>query len=146
MNILLVEDDPIHIKLVERALKKSGFNNQLIVARDGEEVFNYLFNQNMDQRSELMSEEFVYPHLILMDINLPKINGLEILRRIKQSPQLQHIPVVILTTSSNRADLEKCYEYHANSYVIKPLDYEEFNQKIRSIEHYWLMVNEILYR
>jgi len=93
-----------------------------------------------------MSEEFVYPHLILMDINLPKINGLEILRRIKQSPQLQHIPVVILTTSSNRADLEKCYEYHANSYVIKPLDYEEFNQKIRSIEHYWLMVNEILYR
>ncbi|MEW6380326.1 MAG: response regulator [bacterium] len=141
MNILLVEDDPVHIKLVERAIKKSGFNNQLTVIKDGEAVFNYLFNQN----TEISGEEFVYPHLILLDINLPKINGLEILRRIKQSPQLQHIPVVILTTSSNRTDLEKCSEYHANSYVIKPLDYDEFNQKIRSIEYYWLTVNEIIY-
>ncbi|MEW5802611.1 MAG: response regulator [bacterium] len=141
MHILLIEDDPVHIKLVERALKKSGFNNRLTIIQDGEEAFNYLLNQEVKSPEE----EFIYPHLILMDINLPKVNGLEILRRIKQSPKLQYIPVVILTTSSNRTDLEKCYEFHANSYITKPLGYEEFNQKIRSIEHYWMNVNETPY-
>lgn len=141
MNILLIEDDPVHVKLIERILKKSGFNNHLTIIRDGEKAFNYLMNQ----KGEMPEENFVYPHLILMDINLPKVNGFEILRRIKQSPKLLYIPVVILTTSCNRTDLEKCYEYHANSYITKPLDFEEFNQKIRSIEHYWMNVNQIPY-
>ena len=141
MNILLIEDDPVHVKLVERILKKSGFNNQLTIIRDGEKAFNYLLNPN----EKFSEEKFICPQLILMDINLPKINGLEILRQIKQSPKLQIIPVVMLTTSNNRTDLEKCYEYHANSYIIKPLDFEEFNQKIRFIEHYWTNVNEIFY-
>jgi CheY-like chemotaxis protein len=141
MNILLIEDDPVHGKLVERALKKSGFHNELMIITDGESAFKYLFNQEV----ESLEKRFTYPHLILLDINLPKVNGLEILRRIKQSPRLQAIPIVILTTSSNRTDLEKCYEFHANSYITKPLDYEEFNQKIRSIEHYWLNINEVPY-
>jgi two-component system, response regulator len=141
MHILLIEDDPVHVKLVERALKKSNLNNELSIIRDGEAAFKYLINQE----DESPEKKFIYPHLILMDINLPKVSGLEILRRIKQSPRLQAIPVVILTTSSNRADLEKCYEFHANSYITKPLDYEEFNQKIRSVEHYWLNINEIPY-
>jgi two-component system response regulator len=141
MHILLIEDDTVHVKLVERALKKSGLNSELVIINDGEDAFNYLLNQE----DESPEKKFVYPHLILLDINLPKISGLEILRRIKQSPRLQAIPVVILTTSSNRADLEKCYEFHANSYITKPLDYEEFNQKIRSVEHYWLKINETPY-
>jgi len=141
MHILLIEDDTVHVKLVERALKKSGLNSELIIIKDGEDAFNYLLNQE----DESPEKKFVYPHLIFLDINLPKISGLEILRRIKQSPRLQAIPVVILTTSSNRADLEKCYEFHANSYITKPLDYEEFNQKIRSVEHYWLKINETPY-
>jgi len=141
MHILLIEDDPVHAKLVERALKKSGLKNEIIIITDGEAAFKYLFNQE----DESPENKFIYPQLILMDINLPKVSGLEILRRIKQSPRLQSIPVVMLTTSSNRVDLEKSYEFHANSYITKPLDYEEFNQKIRSVEHYWLNINEIPY-
>jgi len=141
MNILLIEDDTVHAKLIERILKKSGCNNQLTIIRDGEKAFNYLLKPN----ENFSDEKFICPQLILMDINLPKVNGLEILRQIKQSPKLQIIPVVMLTTSNNRTDLEKCYEYHANSYIIKPLDFEEFNQKIRFIEHYWTNVNEIFY-
>ena len=121
MNILLIEDDPVHVKLVQRVLKKSGLNNPLTIIRDGEKALNYLLNQ----KDESPGEKF--PRLILMDINLPKVNGLEILRRIKQSPKLQYIPVVILTTSCNRTDLEKCYEYHLNFSLFQD---EEFLSQI----------------
>ena len=134
MSILLIEDDPIHIKLIRRALEKGGYGDNITCISDGEKAIQYLFPQEHSVRLPL-------PRLILLDVNLPKINGIEVLRRIKEDERLRGIPVVMLTTSSNRVDMQNCFRNAANSYIIKPLDFQNFIDKMRTVAHYWLEVN-----
>lgn len=134
MSILLIEDDAIHMKLIRRALEKSGYGDNIINLDDGEKAIAFLFPD--DKR-----EKQILPRLIIMDINLPKINGIEVLRRIKEDEKLRIIPVVMLTTSSNRMDMEKCFKYNANSYIVKPLDFQNFMDKMKNVAQYWLEVN-----
>ena len=134
MSILLIEDDAIHMKLIKRALEKSGYGDNIINLDDGEKAIAYLFSEDKREKQFL-------PRLIIMDINLPKINGIEVLRRIKEDERLRIIPVVMLTTSSNRMDMEKCFKYNANSYIVKPLDFQNFMDKMKNVAQYWLEVN-----
>jgi CheY-like chemotaxis protein len=136
MSILLIEDDAIHMKLIRRALEKSGYGDNIINLDDGEKAISYLFPQEKREKHSL-------PRLIIMDINLPKINGIEVLRRIKEDEKLRIIPVVMLTTSSNRMDMEKCFKYNANSYIVKPLDFQNFMDKMKNVAQYWLEVNTV---
>lgn len=135
MSILLIEDNTIHLKLIKRALEKSGYGDNIVCLEDGEKAIRYFFPEDSRKRP-------VCPKLILLDINIPKINGIEVLRRIKDNVTLRTIPVVILSTSRNRTDMEKCFRYYANSYVCKPLDFQELTTKIRTIAQYWLEVND----
>ena len=136
MNILLIEDDQIHVKLIKRALEKGGYGDNITWLGDGEKAIMYLFPEDKRQISPL-------PKLILLDVNLPKINGIEVLRRIKADERLRIIPVVMLTTSSNRNDMERCSKYSANSYIVKPLDFQNFINTMKTVAQYWLQVNSI---
>jgi len=136
MSILLIEDDAIHVKLIKRALEKGGYGDNITWIGDGEKALNYLFPENKKERHPL-------PRLILLDVNLPKINGVEVLKRIKSDEKLRIIPVVMLTTSSNRLDMENCLRNAANSYIVKPLDFQNFIDKMKQIAQYWLEVNHI---
>ncbi len=135
MCIVLIEDDNIHAKLIKRALEKSGYGNDILCLEDGEKAVRSLFPEDSKERT-------VWPKLIILDINIPKINGIEILRRIKGDNRLKYVPVVILTTSRNQIDKKNCYKFCANSYVSKPLDFKELSNKIHSIAHYWLEIND----
>lgn len=131
MKILLIEDRPEDAELAKLALENSGFNGTMDWVEDGERAEKYLFD-NQQNHNDLM--------LILLDINLPKISGLEILKRIKTSP-LKHIPVVMLTTSSHHSDLTAAYANYANSYIKKPVNYNEFEKTFQSLYKYWFDLN-----
>ena len=122
------------MKLIRRALEKSGYGDNIVYLDDGEKAIAYLFPDDKSEKHSL-------PRLIIMDINLPKINGIEVLRRIKEDEKLRIIPIVMLTTSSNRMDMQKCFKYNANSYIVKPLDFQNFMDKMKNVAHYWLEVN-----
>lgn len=136
MSILLIEDDTIHIKLIKRALEKAGYGDTIICLEDGEQAIRYLFPEDARERSPS-------PRLVLLDINIPRISGIEVLKRIKGDGALRNIPVVILSTSKNQTDMDLCFKYCANSYVCKPLDFQDFKTKIKSIVQYWLEVNDV---
>lgn len=138
MDILLIEDDAIHVKLIKRALEKGGYGDNITWLGDGEKAIKYLFPDDEGKVPSL-------PRLILLDVNLPKINGVEVLRRIKEDRVLRIIPVVMLTTSSNRLDMESCLRYCANSYIVKPLDFQNFMNKMKQVAQYWLEINHIPY-
>lgn len=135
--ILLVEDNEPDVLLTQRALKKNKIPIKMAVARDGEEALNYLFCEG--EFSTRNPEEI--PHLILLDLNLPKIDGLEVLRRIRANEKLKRLPVVVMTSSKQYSDLEKCYELGANSYIRKPVDFLEFSEAIKGLINYWLLLN-----
>lgn len=136
LNILLVEDSRSDAVLIEETLQESNFLNELYLVRDGVEATHFLYRQG--QYSEAPR-----PDLILLDLNLPKKNGQELLAEIKADKNLMTIPVVILTTSSNEADILKSYQLHANCYLVKPLDLEHFVEVVKSIEHFWLALVEL---
>ena len=136
MRILLVEDNPDDVELTLRVFRKYHIINKIIVARDGEEALEILFNS----RKGVPEEE--RPDLILLDLKLPKIDGLEVLRQIKGHSRTQPIPVVILTTSKEERDLIKSYQLGANSYIRKPVNFDNFIEVIRQLGLYWLMLNE----
>ena len=136
MRILLVEDNPDDVELTLKVFRKYNIINQIIVARDGEEALEILFNS----RKGVPEEE--RPDLILLDLKLPKIDGLEVLRQIKSHPRTQPIPVVILTTSKEERDLIKSYQLGVNSYIRKPVNFDNFIEVIRQLGLYWLMLNE----
>ena len=138
MDILLIEDDAIHVKLIKRALEKGGYGKNITWLGDGEKAIKYLFPD--DQRKPF------FPRLILLDVNLPKINGIEVLKRIKEDSELKIIPVVMLTTSSNRLDMENCFRHCANSYIVKPLDFQNFIEQMKQVAQYWLEINHIPYK
>ncbi len=133
IEILLVEDSPGDVRLTKEALKDSRITNNLHVVSDGEQALDYLFRRN-----EYANEPT--PDLILLDLNLPRKNGMEVLKEIKSNPATALIPVVMLTTSNSELDILKSYQLHVNSYVTKPVSYESFLQVIRSIEDFWLNI------
>lgn len=137
--MLLVEDNPDDEALALRALKRIPFIHQVAIARNGVEALDYLFgnNNHPDRDPNPM------PALILLDLKLPKLNGLEVLERLRASPTTQFLPVVILTTSKEERDLISSYQLGCNSYICKPVDFLEFTETIEQIARYWLCLNEI---
>jgi two-component system, chemotaxis family, response regulator Rcp1 len=132
-DILLVEDNEADIRLTREVLSDGRFMNRLAIARDGEEAMMYLRRQGT-------FKDAARPDLILLDLNLPRKDGREVLAEIKSDDELKRIPVVILTTSRAEADMVQTYELHANCYIVKPVDLGQFISVIRSIEDFWLKV------
>ena len=136
--ILLVEDNPDDEVLTRRALKKNNIGNELVVARDGEEALDYLFGVGLYEGRDLS----VMPQVVLLDLKLPKVDGLEVLRRMRANEQTKLLPVVILTSSGEQQDLADGYGYGANSYIRKPVDFAQFIEAVRQLGLYWLVLNE----
>jgi len=129
--ILLVEDDPDHELLTIRALKKSNIANEVRVARDGEEAIHLLFGPDN-----------IRPQVILLDLKLPKVDGLEVLRRIRESETTRMLPVVVLTSSDEERDVVRSYQLGVNSYIRKPVNFNDFAEATRQLGMYWLVLNE----
>ncbi len=134
--ILLVEDNPDDELLTMRALHKNHIQNDVIVARDGPEALDYLFGSADGGKGPIK------PAMILLDLKLPKIDGIEVLRRLRSKPETRITPVVILTSSREEQDLAASYELGANSYIRKPVDFEQFSEAVRYLGLYWLVLNE----
>jgi two-component system response regulator len=132
--ILLVEDNPADVKITQRALKESGLAVDLIVVRDGQEAVDYLFRQG----SHADDSSWRPPDLILLDINMPRMNGREVLQRLRATPALRAAPVVVLTTSRRHEDIREMYACGANTYIEKPQDFRRFVQVLQTIHRYWL--------
>jgi two-component system, chemotaxis family, response regulator Rcp1 len=133
IEILLVEDNPADVRLTQEALKEGKVRNNLFIARDGIEAIEYL-------RKVGKHANATRPDLILLDLNLPRKDGREVLADIKRDADLKHIPVVVLTTSSAEADIFKSYDLHANCYITKPVDLDQFVKVVKSIDDFWLTV------
>lgn len=138
MTILLVEDNPDDVELTLRALKKNHLINPVDVVRDGQEALDYLF-----YTGEHATSSHPLPGIILLDLKLPKVDGLEVLKMIKEDRRLKLIPVVVLTSSKEENDLIRSYDLGVNSYIRKPVDFEQFVETVRQIKFYWLLLNEI---
>lgn len=136
IHILLVEDNEGDVVLTLEALKQAKLKNKISVVRDGEQALQFLF-----QQGKYVDEEA--PQLILLDINLPKIDGKEVLYRVKNDPNLKKIPVVILTTSSSDIDILEAYNNHANCYVTKPVDLNKFIEVIHTVEDFWISIVQL---
>lgn len=138
LTILLVEDNPDHAELVMRNMKNSQVANNIVHVEDGAVALDYLHG-----RGEYGDRKrFPLPHLILLDLHLPKVDGLEVLKEVKSSVKLRPLPVVILTSSAAEQDMAKAYEYHANSYLTKPVDFLEFGNLLKDLGFYWLAWNK----
>ncbi len=138
--ILLIEDNPGHAELVERGFREHETINQIHHVSNGAVALDYLFQQG----EYASSEKAPRPHLILLDLRLPRVDGLEVLRKVKTDDELCRIPVIILTTSEAENDVARAYDYHANSYLVKPVNFDEFIQMIADLSHYWLGWNRRL--
>lgn len=136
--ILLVEDNPRDEALTRRALKKSNIVNEVVVARDGVEALDYLFGTGTDAGRETN----VMPQLVLLDLKLPKVDGLQVLQKIRADERTKRLPVVVFTSSSEEEDMIKSYDLGANSYVRKPVDFGQFLEATRQLGLYWLVLNE----
>jgi CheY-like chemotaxis protein len=138
IEILLVEDDKADVELTLHALRKENLANHIHVARDGEEALEFLFcsgphaNRSFDRP----------PRLVLLDLKLPKVDGMEVLRRLKSDPRTKYIPVVILTSSKEERDLVQGYGLGANSYIQKPVDFDQFRDTVKNAGFYWLVINQ----
>jgi len=132
--ILLVEDNPADIKITERALRESALPVELIVVRDGQEAVEYLTRSGMHASNAAWRR----PDLILLDLNLPRLSGQEVLRRIRATPGLQTVPVIVLTTSRREEDVQAVYAAGGNTYIEKPGDFDRFIDVLRTIQRYWL--------
>ena len=137
--ILLVEDNPRDEALTLRALKKSNIVNEVVVARDGVEALDYLFGTGKHAGRDMT----VMPQLVLLDLKLPRVDGLEVLQKIRANELTRRLAVVIFTSSSEEEDLLKSYELGANSYVRKPVEFEQFLEATRQLGLYWLVLNQV---
>ena len=140
--ILLVEDNPDDADLTLRALKKNNIMNEVVVARDGVEALDYLFGTGTYEGRDLNA----MPQVILLDLKLPKVDGLEVLRRVRDDERTRYLPVVILTSSREERDLVDGYKLGANSYIRKPVDFTQFTEAVRQLGMYWLLLNEAPWR
>jgi two-component system response regulator len=132
-TILLVEDDPDDEELTRRAFSKNRVANDVVVVRDGAAALEYLFAAGTTGG---------LPQLVLLDLKLPKVDGVEVLRRLRADPRTHSLPIVVLTSSTEESDLARCYELGVNSYVRKPVDFGEFVEAVRQLHVYWLLLNE----
>jgi two-component system response regulator len=137
IGILLVEDDPLDLEMTMRALQSDHVNNRIEVARDGEEALDFLFCRGPHSGRSPQQQ----PKLILLDLKLPKIDGLEVLREIRATPQTRAIPVVVLTSSAEQRDIVETYKLGVNSYIQKPVDSTQFRETVKTAGYYWLVVN-----
>ena len=137
-TILLIEDNPSDIGLTERAFKKSQIANQLVIAQDGQEGLDFLFCQG----AYANRADDSLPMLVLLDLKLPKVDGLEVLKQIRQDSRTRRLPVVILTSSREEQDIATGYDLGVNSYIRKPVDFQQFAEVIKQLGWYWLVINE----
>lgn len=137
INILLVEDNPDDVELTLHALKKNNIVNPVKIARDGQEALDYLF-----YKGKYQDGDYDLPNVILLDLKLPKVDGIEVLQRIKSDRKTKLIPVVVLTSSKEESDLLKSYDLGVNSYIRKPVDFDQFVETVRQIGFYWMLINE----
>lgn len=137
LNILLVEDNPAHAEMVLRSFEDNRISNEITHVEDGEQALDYLNKQGIYKDQDTCTR----PHLVLLDLRLPKVDGLQVLDEIKTSDSLMSIPVVILTTSAADMDVAKAYKRHANSYLVKPIDFEQFTKMMNELGYYWLAWN-----
>jgi two-component system response regulator len=135
--ILLVEDRDDDIELTLRAFNKSGVGNEVVVVRDGVEALEYLMNP------ERQSGQLAMPEVVLLDLNLPKVSGLEVLRRVRDNERLKRVPVVVLTSSNEDRDIVASYDLGANSFIQKPVDFAQFIEATRQLGLYWLLLNRV---
>ena len=135
-EILLVEDNPSDIALTLHAFKSANLANAIHVARDGVEAIEFLFGSGPE-----IPPLHPMPRLVLLDLKLPRLDGHEVLKRIKTNPRTRRLPVVVLTSSAQERDVMRTYEGGANSYIIKPVDFEQFTEAVRDIGKYWLVIN-----
>jgi two-component system response regulator len=135
--ILVVKDDPDDLELLRHTFGEMGIRNPVEIARDGQEALDYVFCTGAHA-----GRDAIAPQLILLDLNLPKIGGIEVLRAIKADPRTRAIPVVILTSSREERDMVEGYQLGANSYIQKPVDFGQFQKTMRAMGHYWLVVNQ----
>jgi two-component system response regulator len=136
-KILLVEDDPNDIELIQIALEQYNFVNKIDIVTDGEQALHYLFGRDGQPPTHAL------PKFVLLDLKLPKINGLQLLEMIRNSPHTRNLVVVIMTSSAENADLTACYDLGVNSYIVKPLDFQQFVEVSRQVGFYWMMLNQL---
>lgn len=137
INILLVEDNPDDVELTILALEKNNIANPVTVLRDGQEALDYLF-----YRGKYAGADHDLPNLVLLDLKLPKVDGIDVLHEIKADRRLKLIPVVVLTSSKEDNDVLKSYDLGVNSYIRKPVDFDQFVDTVKQIGFYWLLINE----
>jgi CheY-like chemotaxis protein len=138
VEILLVEDNPQDLELALRALRKGNLTTQIQVVRDGAEAMEFIFCEGAHASRRIGNG----PKVILLDLKLPKVDGLEVLRRIKSDPRTNTIPVVVLTSSKENSDLVQSYQLGVNSYIVKPVNFERFAAAVQELGMYWLLLNE----
>jgi two-component system response regulator len=139
LEILLVEDNPDDAALAIRALKKQNLANKLVHLKNGVEALEFIFGKN--EESVLSPEN--QPRVILLDLKMPKIDGMEVLAKLKSDPRTKSIPVVILTSSAEDPDIKKCYELGANSYIVKPVEFDNFSKTVVDLGFYWMLMNQV---
>jgi two-component system response regulator len=138
VEVLLVEDNPSDAELTMRALKKKNLANKLVHVKDGVEAIDFLFAQGAYANRRVENG----PKIVLLDLKLPKVNGIEVLRRIKSDDRTKKIPVVVMSSSREDSDLSMCYELGVNGYVVKPVEFEDFARAVSELGCYWLLINE----
>jgi two-component system response regulator len=138
VEILIVEDTPEDLELALRALRKANLTNRIQIARDGAEAVEFIFGEGAHQGRQLENG----PKVILLDLKLPKIDGMEVLRRIKADSRTRSIPVVVLTSSKEQRDVVESYQLGVNSYIVKPVNFEGFAKAVQDLGMYWLLLNQ----
>ena len=137
-EIILVEDNPSDADLIKRALNKNNVANKILHLKDGQEVIDYLFGEGQWKGRTTANT----PKVILLDLKMPKVSGIEVLKRIKSNQETMGIPVVVLTSSKEDPDIKECYKLGVNSYVVKPVGFEDFSRTVAQLGLYWLLINQ----
>lgn len=136
-RILIVEDDPLDVELIIKSLEDNKLEKYIYISHNGEEALNYLFH-----REEFSGKSYFEPCFVILDLKMPKVDGFDVLQQLKSDEKLKDLPVIILTSSQETEDIEKCYKFGANAYVIKPIEYKDFQRVVKVIGDFWSSINK----